>query len=259
MNAPVRTALVTGAASGMGRLTAQRLAAAGVTVAAVDSDADGLAATALRSPNMRTFTCDIADADAVTAVVERITTELGPIDQLMHAAGVCWAGKALEHSLPSLRRVMEINYLGTVHVCQAVLPDMLRRGGGSVGLFGSLAGWLPSPRLAAYSASKSAVSAYAEVLEQETAGSGVRVLCVCPGQVETPLAEGVRAVDPNILGGRHGLAPESVLDAVDQALADPDPPLFLFPDRWTRNVWRARRFAPGLLRRLITRYVRPVG
>jgi NAD(P)-dependent dehydrogenase (short-subunit alcohol dehydrogenase family) len=253
----VRTALVTGAASGMGRMAAQRLAAAGVRVAAVDLERAGLTRTALRSPNMHTFTCDVTDADAVTAVVERVTGELGPVDRLVHAAGLCRIGPALQHPLPSLRRVLEVNFLGTVHVCRAAMPDMIDRGAGEAVLFGSLAGWLPSPRLAAYSASKFAVSAFADVLAQETAGSGVRVLCVCPGQVETPLAEGVRAVDPGVLGGRSGMAPEEALDSVEAALANRRAPLFVFPGRGTRETVLARRLVPDLLRRQIVRHVRP--
>ncbi|SFB41523.1 Short-chain dehydrogenase [Amycolatopsis marina] len=253
----VRTALVTGAASGMGRMAAQRLAAAGVRVAAVDLDSSGLADTALRSSNTHTFSCDVTDAAAVTGVVERVTGELGPIDRLVHAAGLCRIGPALEHALPSLRRVVEVNFLGTVHVTRAVVPGMLDRGDGEVVLFGSLAGWLPSPRLAAYSASKFAVTAFAEVLAQEVAGSGVRVLCVCPGQVETPLAQGVRAIDPGVLGGRSGMPPEEALDAVEAALASRRAPLFVFPGRGTSQTVLARRLLPNLLRRQIIRHVRP--
>lgn len=248
-------ALVSGAASGMGRIAARRLAAAGAEVAAVDLDPEGLAVTAHRSPTMRTFTCDVTDFGAVSDVVSRVETEIGPIERLVHAAGLCRIGTALDHPAASLRHVFEVNYLGTVHMCQAILPSMLRTGSGTVVLFGSLSGWLPSPKLAAYSASKAALTAYAEILAQETANSGVRILCACPGQVETPLADGVRTIDPNVLGGRKGMQPGRVLDSVDNALAQPNPPLFLFPGT-SKPVWLARRFAPGLLRSLITRHVR---
>lgn len=203
---------------------------------------------------MHTVICDVTDGDAAGNVVARVDTELGPIEQLVHAAGLCHIGSALGQDVASLRRVMDVNYLGTVHLCQAVLPGMRRAGAGTVVLFGSLAGWLPSPRLAAYSASKAAVAAYAEVVAQETAGTGVRIVCVCPGQVDTPLADAVLAIDPGVLGGRRGATPGSVLDAVDEAL-DGTPPLFLFPGS-SKLVWRARRFAPGALRALVTRGVR---
>lgn len=251
-------ALVTGAASGMGRIAAQRLAAGGATVAAMDVDVDGLAATALRSPNTRTFSCDIADADSVAAAVERVGVELGPVDRLVHAAGLCRVGSALDQPLDALHQLTQVNYLGTAHICRAVVPDMVRRGSGSVVLFGSLSGWLPSPRLAAYSASKAAVAAYAESLGEEITDSGVRVMCVCPGQVETPLAEGVRAVDAAVLGGQRGADPQRVLDAVDAALARDRPPLFLFPGSSRPLAW-ARRAAPGTLRKLVAAGTRSAG
>ena len=259
MSAPA-VAVVTGAASGMGRIAARRLAAAGSEVAAVDVDQEGLANTARRSPSMHTFSCDVTDNDAVAATVARICAELGPIERLVHAAGLCRAAGALEHDPSSLRRILEINYLGTVHVCQAVVPRMRRAGTGTVVLFGSLAGWLPSPRLAAYSSSKAAVAAYAEILAQETVGTGIDICCICPGQVDTPLADAVLATDPGVLGGRSGASPEDVLDALERTLHDGRAAapgnLFLFPGS-SKLVWRARRYVPGLLRFVVSRGVRP--
>ncbi|QFU91212.1 SDR family oxidoreductase [Amycolatopsis sp. YIM 10] len=251
------TALVTGAASGLGRLAALRLAAAGRPVAALDVDAGNLDATAWRSPAMRTYPCDVTDEAAVRDAVAAATADLGPIDLVVHAAGLCRIGRALEQPAAELRRVHETNYLGTVHLTRATVPPMIEAGGGTVVVFGSLAGWLPSPRLAAYSASKGAVHAYCEVLAMETAGTGVRLLCACPDHVETPLADGVRAADPGVLGKRTGADPADVLDAIDRAIADPDAPLFVFPGFGTRQIWRTRRFAPDLLRRVVTRYVKP--
>lgn len=250
------TTLVTGAGSGMGRLAALRAAAAGEAVAALDQDGDAAAATATRSPSTRAYRCDVTDAEELARVHARAVAELGPIEQVVHAAGICEVGSALEQSTASLRRIMDVNYFGSVHLARTVLPDMLTAGRGSLVLFGSLAGWVPSPALAAYSASKAAVSAFAEVLDQETSGSGVRLLCVCPGQVETPFARDIRAIDPGILGGQRGTDPAMILDAVDRALDDPAAPLFLFPTRTDRAIQRARRFVPRLLRAQIAHLVR---
>ncbi|SFQ02589.1 NADP-dependent 3-hydroxy acid dehydrogenase YdfG [Amycolatopsis arida] len=249
-------ALVTGAASGLGRLAALRLAAAGTPVAALDVDGANLARTARRAPGMRAYACDVTDEAAVREAVAAATAELGPIELVVHAAGLCRVGRALDQPLDELRRVLEVNYLGTVHVARATVPAMVDRGRGTLLVFGSIAGWVPSPRLAAYATSKFAVTAFCEVLAQETAGTGVRVVCACPDHVETPLADGVRAADPTVLGGRTGADPAAVLDAVDRALASPRPPLFLFPGRSARYLWRARRLAPRLLGRVITRHVR---
>ncbi|MBB5913425.1 NAD(P)-dependent dehydrogenase (short-subunit alcohol dehydrogenase family) [Nocardia transvalensis] len=251
-----KTALVTGAASGMGRMVAQRLAAAGHRVAAVDIDETGLADTARRSPNTTTYACDVSDPEAVAKTIDQVRADLGPIDQLVHAAALCRVGSTLGQDVSEMRRVMDINYLGTVHLCQAVIPAMREAGAGTVVLFASVAGWLPSPGLAAYSASKFAVVCYAEALSLELAGTGVRLIAICPPHVETPFLDGIRAVDPAILAGSRGIAPEKVVDAMEKAVADPKAPLFVFPGP-ARPLWLARRFAPNLLRKQIARMVKP--
>lgn len=249
--------LVTGAGNGLGRLAALRAAAAGHAVAALDVEAHAVATTVARSPRSRAYPCEITDADAVDEAVARAGEELGPIETVVHAAGLCEIGSALTQPRESLRRVMDVNYFGSVHLARAVLPAMRERGSGALVLFGSLSGWVPSPALAAYSASKAAVAAYCEVLTHELDGSGVRVLCVCPGQVETRLAQRVRAVDPGVLGGQRGSEPAAVLDAVERALADPDAGLFCFPTRTDRLIWRARRFAPRALGKQVAAHARP--
>ncbi|WP_216894019.1 SDR family NAD(P)-dependent oxidoreductase [Nocardia alni] len=251
-----RTALVTGAASGMGRMAAQRLAAAGCRVAAVDVDEAGLTETARRSPNMSTYACDVSDPAEVTAVVEKVRADLGPIEHLVHAAALCRVGSALTHDVSEMRRVMEVNYLGTINLCQNVIPAMKAAGSGTVVLFASVAGWLPSPGLGAYSASKFAVVGYTDVLSQELDGTGVRLLSICPPHVETPLLEGIRESDPAVVAGQSGMSPEKVLDAMEKALAKPANPVFIFPGQALPLVL-ARRFVPGLLRKQIARMVKP--
>jgi NAD(P)-dependent dehydrogenase (short-subunit alcohol dehydrogenase family) len=247
-------ALVTGAGSGMGRMAARRLAASGAKVAAVDLDAEGLEVTAWRSPNMSTYTCDVTEDAAVVATVAAADEELGLINHLVHSAGICRVGRALEQPLAEFTRVINVNLFGTVHVCRALTPSMVRAGHGTIVLFGSLSGWLPSPKLAAYSASKFAVTAFAEVLSAELGDSGVRVLCVCPPEVDTPLAQGVRQVDASVLGGTKPMTAQRVLDGIERALAQPQPPLFLFPGM-AAPVVRARRFTPNFLRRQLLRHV----
>ena len=251
----MKTALVTGAASGMGRMTAQRLAAAGYRVAAVDLNEAGLAETSHRSPNMNTYTCDVSDPAAVGAVVDKVRAELGPIEHLVHAAALCRVGSALTHDVSEMRRVMEVNYLGTINLCQAVIPAMKVAGSGTVVLFASLAGWLPSPGLGAYSASKFAVVGYTDVLSRNSPGP-VCGCSVCPPHVETPLLDGIRETDAAVVAGQSGMSPEKVLDVMEKALANPKSPLFVFPGQ-ARPLVLARRFVPNLLRKQVARMVTP--
>jgi NAD(P)-dependent dehydrogenase (short-subunit alcohol dehydrogenase family) len=244
-------ALVTGAGSGMGQLAARRLAAAGASVAAVDVDDDGLAATVGRAPTMRSWNCDVSDADAVERVVKEVESALGPIDRLVHAAGICLPSLLAEQPVDEIDRTIAVNFLGTAYMVKAVLPGMLDRRRGDVVAFASLAGWLPSPRLGGYSASKHAVVAFMEVLAYENRGSGVRFACVCPPVVDTPMVAGIQARDDAALGGQRGIDPSVVVDAIEASLEAGE--LFVLPGKGTKTAWRTRRFAPGLIWRQIER------
>ena len=244
-------ALVTGAGSGMGQLAARRLAAAGASVAALDVDDDGLAATVGRAPTMRSWTCDVSDPDAVERVVKDVESVLGPIDRLVHAAGICLPALLAEQPVDEIDRTIAVNFLGTVHMVKAVLPGMLDRRRGDVVAFASLAGWLPSPHLGAYSASKHAVVAFMEVLAFENRGSDVRFACVCPPVVDTPMVTGIEARDAAALGGQRGIDPSIVVDAIEASLEAGE--LFVLPGKGTKSVWRARRFAPRLIWRQVER------
>ncbi|MEU6708139.1 SDR family NAD(P)-dependent oxidoreductase [Streptomyces wuyuanensis] len=249
-----RNALVTGAGSGMGRLAAQRLAAAGATVAALDIDAAALATTCDHAPKLRPYVCDVADRAAVDRTVRSARQDLGVVDRLVHAAGIPSAGPLAQQNPNEIRQVIDINLMGTIHLVQAVVPDMIRSGGGEVVLFGSMGGWIPSAHAGAYSASKAGVHAIAEALTGECQDLGIRVVCVCPPLVETPMAEWGRRTHPELIGQARGISPADVLDAVEHTLTARG--LYVFPGRGTTTLWRARRFAPGLLRGLIDRKLR---
>lgn len=240
-----KVALITGAASGMGQLSAWRLAADGVAVAAVDVDEGGLAVTARRAPSVRPYTCDVADWDAVQELVAKVEADLGPIDRVVNAAAIAPTAPLLEQSMDEIRRMTEINYLGTVHVTKAALPRMIERGHGDLVQFASLAGWLPAHYFGAYSATKFAVVAFTEILHHENLDSGVRIVCVCPPIVDTPLLEQVGRAAHKLLDASKAIRPEVVLDAIEQGIDRGD--LFVFPGPGTRAIALLRRLAPGVL------------
>lgn len=238
-----KVAFVTGGASGMGRLAARRLAATGARVAAVDVNEEGLAETARGQDGIRAYAADVTDARAVAGLVERVESELGPIDRVMNAAAIMPTGRLLDQDVDLIRRIMDINYAGTVAVCQAALPRMLARGRGDLVNFASVAGWLPTLHFGAYNASKFAVVAYTEVLAHENAKQGVRFACVCPPPVATPLLEQAKS-RPRILDEVPPIRPEAVLDAIERDLERGR--LMVFPDR---NAWASvffRRLLPAV-------------
>jgi short-subunit dehydrogenase len=144
-----------------------------------------------------------------------------------------------------LLAAMAVNYGGVVAATQAVLPGMLERGRGEIVEFASLAGWLPSPKVGAYAATKAAVVSYSESLARELRGTGVRLVCVCPPVVDTPMAERARDQLGKEFEAAPPIAPEQVLDAIETALARGD--LWAFPGPLTSTVWRLRRYAPEFL------------
>lgn len=240
-----KVALVTGAASGMGQLSAWRLAADDVRVVALDVDEEGLARTARRAPQIEPVVVDVRDVDRLDDLVVDVENRLGPIDRVVNAAAIAPARKLAEQQLDEILRVMQINYSGVVTVTKVVLPRMLDRRRGDLIQFGSLAGWVPSQRFGAYSATKAAVISFTETLAHELDGSGLRVVCVCPPVVDTPMLDQVKEHGPKSLERQPRIRPEAVLDSIEQALDRGD--LFAFPGRGTATIWRVRRFLPSIL------------
>jgi short-subunit dehydrogenase len=236
------TALVTGAASGIGELTAIKLAASGWKVAAVDIDAGGLAALAERVSGVQTHVCDVSDEGAV----DSLPGAVGPVDRLVHAAAIAGLGRALEQSRADFERIWRVNFVGTVNVVRAFLPGMVERGRGELVLYSSLDGWVPARKMSAYAASKAAVNAYAEVLAAEHRGSGVKIHCVCPGRVDTPQYRRLAAADPAAVAHHRRLMPASVVvDAVERSLGGDG--LFLYPGTVAKLGVTLRRHFPRLL------------
>lgn len=238
-------ALITGAGSGMGQLSAWRLAAEGVKVAALDIDEAGLARTAQRAPSVQPIVCDVRDWQAVQQAVAQVENDLGPIDRITNAAAIAPGAPLLEQPVETIRSLMDINYMGTVHVIKAALPAMLERGHGDLVNFASLAGWLPSYGLGAYSATKFAVVAFTETLAHEIQGRGVRVVCVCPPIVDTPLLSQVGEGAQDLIDAEKPIRPETVLDAIELGIDKGE--LFVFPTARTKGAWIARRLIPGAL------------
>src|SRR3954470_1322004 len=173
--------LVTGAARGIGRATASRLAAAGWDVlAGVRSGADG---DALRAERITPVQLDVTDAEQVAALAGALPERL---DAVVNNAGIVVNGPIEALPLHDLRRQLDVNVVGQVAVTQAVLPR-LRAARGRVVFLSSLSGRVSTPMTGAYSASKFALEAVADALRMELRPWGVRVVLVEPAQTDTDL------------------------------------------------------------------------
>ncbi len=248
-----KVALITGGGSGMGQLACKNFAQAGWKVAALDVNAAGLAATASASANIETWTVDITDFDAVKAAVDAVEATLGPIHTVYNCAAILPMGKLLEQDNDIIHRQMRINYGGLVNISQTALKLMVARGDGVFVSFASMASFVPSLMVGAYSATKAAVATFNEVLYHENRSSGVRFASVCPPLVNTPLLEqGRKTVWPKMLdAGGPPITPQLVLDKIQRCV---DSGQFLvFPTRFATLFYYLRRLCPGLIWRYIHR------
>jgi len=190
-----QVAVVTGAASGIGKATAIRLAREGAAVAAVDLNLTGAeeAAAAIRAHagRARAYACDIARGDQVAAAACRIEEDLGPVDVLANVAGVGdTAGLEGIEAIDDARwdRVMAVNLNGAFYWCRALLPGMAARGRGAVVNVSSLAGRSKSAGGGlAYTTSKAGLLGLTRHLAFDYGPRGVRVNAICPGGVDTPM------------------------------------------------------------------------
>ena len=179
-----RVAVVTGGVSGIGAAVAARLAREGAKVAIWDADADGLAKT---SADHREA-LDLADADAVQAAADATVAALGGLDILVASAGITGPNATTwEYPVDAWRRVMDVNVNGIFYCNRAVVPHMLRGGYGRIVNIASIAGKEGNPNAPAYSASKAAVIGLTKSIGKELAKTEIRVNCVTPAAVRTPI------------------------------------------------------------------------
>ena len=192
-----RVAVVTGAASGLGRETAEGLAREGARVLLFDRDGEGLAITARHCPGAVILQGDVTSAADQARLAEE-ARRLGRVTLLATSAGTIGSTVPLtELEEADWDRLFDINVKGTWLTLRAMLPLMREAGGGAVVTFASAAGLTGSPALPAYSASKAAVVMMTRSLARVHAPEGIRINCVCPGSIETPMLEETFASAPN--------------------------------------------------------------
>ena len=187
-----RTALVTGAGSGIGAATARRFVAAGAAVAIADvrlaAATDLVAEVAGRHGKTLAVGLDVADEASVAAAVATTVTELGGLDTVVASAGIALAGTTDSLALEEWENVIRINLTGTFLTIKHTLPHLCASGRGSIVTVGSVASIVAAGRVSSYDASKGGVLQFTRAVAVEYADRGVRANCVCPGITATNLA-----------------------------------------------------------------------
>jgi NAD(P)-dependent dehydrogenase (short-subunit alcohol dehydrogenase family) len=219
-----RVCVVTGAASGIGRETALRLAAQGARIVAIDRDAGGSAGAAAavrsRGGDALALACDVADPASVAAAAGKTLAAFGRCDVLVNNAGILRPGNVEALNLADWEALLRVNLTGCFLCAQAFGRDMLERGAGALVHVASIAASHPQGFSGAYSTSKAAVAMLSRQLAFEWGPSGVRSNVVSPGLVRTPLSEafyeapGVAEQRAAVVPARRIAAPGDIADVV---------------------------------------------
>ncbi len=224
-----RVVVVTGASSGIGAAAAKMLSDEGAKVALAARREDALREVQAglgAGAESLVHATDVTDRGQVRKLVERAEDEFGPVDALVNCAGVMYYTLMENGRADEWERTVEVNCKGALNCVGAVLPGMLERGLGHIVTISSNAGRMVFPGLAVYSASKFFVEALSRGLRLETAGTGVKVTAVQPGNVATDLLD--LSGDEEALerfGGPTGakvLDPEDVAASIVYALSQPE-------------------------------------
>jgi 3-oxoacyl-[acyl-carrier protein] reductase len=194
-----KTALVTGAGSGIGKCIAETYAREGARVAVVDLDADAAKHAARGIGNQAiALRCDVSKKDDINRVVDETLAAFGGLDILVNNAGATHINKPmLEIGEEEFDRIYAVNVKGVFLGCQAVVPHFRKSGGGVIINIGSTAGLRPRPGLSAYNATKGAVHILTKTLAVELAPDRIRVCAIAPVATDTPLL-------PSFLGPAPG-------------------------------------------------------
>jgi NAD(P)-dependent dehydrogenase (short-subunit alcohol dehydrogenase family) len=253
-NSQPPVAIVTGAASGIGRALCVALAARRVWIVAADVDGAGLAGLAATvdatGGQIATAIVDVRDAAAVQALVDRTMATHGRLDWLYNNAGITLVGEVAEMTLDQWNRIIDVNLRGILHGVAAAYPIMIKQGFGHIVNTASGMGLSPSPLLTAYSTTKYGVMGLSLGLRAEAQALGVKVSVVCPGFIRSSMFDSATMIGASV-DDLIDKVPFRIRDAADCAAAilrgvDRNAGIIMYPG-YVRFFWWLYWLAPGLL------------
>jgi len=257
-----KTVLVTGGAAGLGRCIALRFARAGAWVWALDRDAEAVSRFGEEARRLGlaldTALCDVADFEQCRAAVDEISGPSGGVDVLVNNAGISHRSAFRATDAAVLRRVIEVNLMGSIHMTHTALPGLIARRGLII-VLSSVAGIAPLIARTGYAASKHALHGFFGSLRTELRAEGVGVLMVCPSFIATGIERHALGPDGKPVGRKQEIVgrrttPEVVADRIFRA-AERDRRLLL-PDAVARASYWMARLLPRLYEAIMVRKLR---
>ena len=248
---------ITGASSGIGEAVAKSCARRGAKLVLSARREDELARVRDGLVNADThliLPLDLASSDAMPAAVASVRSHFGQLDMVVHNGGISQRSLVAETDLSVDRRIMEVNFFGTVALTKAVLPWFREQGAGRFVVITSLVGELPTPLRSAYSASKHALHGFFESLRAEEYNNGIRVTLVMPGFIRTQVSVNALTADGTAQGTmddaqQAGMSAEECAERLLKAVQH-DSDQVIIAGREKAGVY-LKRWSPALYRRLI--------
>src|SRR3954453_22241224 len=234
-----KAVLITGCSTGIGRATAERLAAGGHTVYATARKPEPIADP--EAKGCRTRALDVTDEESMRSAVEAVEQAEGAVGALVNNAGYSQSGAIEDVSMDSVRRQFDTNVLGLLRMCQLVLPGMRRQGSGRIVNISSIGGKLVFPGGGIYHATKHAVEAMSDALRFEVRGFGIGVSIVEPGLIKTEFAAAAeRSIDEGTSAdGPYAAFNRQVVEKTVEAYEGPMARLAAGPDAVAKVIERA--------------------
>jgi NAD(P)-dependent dehydrogenase (short-subunit alcohol dehydrogenase family) len=262
-----KVAIVTGAASGLGKALAEGLAQRGAIVVLADVNPDGVGEVAEgireKGQNAEAATVDVTDFEAVKGLIDNTVEEQGRLDYLFNNAGILIFGETRDCSIQDWRSVIDLDLYGVVNGMVAAYPIMVEQGFGHIVNTSSIEGLVPFPVMGSYVASKYGVVGLSNALRAEGAALGVKVSVACPGYVTTKIIETSKMVKID----RHkilddvmdsmGITPEECVSKILRGVERNKATIVV--GWWAKTIWRLQRMSPGLvywIMRIVARRMR---
>lgn len=257
-------AVVTGAASGLGRAFCMELARRGAKLIAADVNLEGAEETVKLMGGTGSFAvrCDVSKRSEVVALADEADAKLGGVDLVINNAGVAVTGSVGEVSDEDWQWIVGINLLGVANGCEVFVPRLKKQGKGHVINVASLAGMISSPRMAPYNATKAAVVALSETMRVELAGTDVGVSVLCPSFFPTQIIASARGGDSKEKHVGEKLMARSKISADDVARITLNHAavgaLYVVPHPEGQWIWRLKRTNPERFIDMAPRVIRQV-
>lgn len=254
-----KTVWITGASSGIGEALAYDLSRRGARLILSSRTASDLQAVrehCARPDEHLVRTLDLADPASIQSAADDVLDTVHAVDVLVNNGGVTQRGTARETSMDAVRRIMEVNFFGTVQLTKAVLPSMLARQNGHIAVVSSVVGKIGTPLRSTYAASKHALHGWFDSLRAEVHDEGLRVTLVCPGYVNTNilshavLADGTSMTEAGETPpDEPGIPPEDCARTIAEAIENEKGEVYV--GGWEIAGIYVHRLSPALYQRLI--------